>query len=148
MCKPKNQILKIKFIVMLLLLLNSKSFAQAVLRFKYDQAGNQVVRQVFLNSGNKTVKPVAFEKFNEKDKFSYYPNPVTETLYLKWNTVNDLKMQEVLVSSMNGIAVKKVNRFDQDNTAEIPFQDLPQGIYLVNLIFTNGDREEFKVIKK
>ena len=40
-------------------------------------------------------------KFSPEDVISYYPNPVREELYLKWELVNENKVSSIEVFSIN-----------------------------------------------
>ena len=80
------------------------SNAQQKINFSYDSAGNQIVRSLCISGCNpagksvdevKEVQALTDEdllKFSKQDVISYYPNPVKEQLYLKWELINDNKV--------------------------------------------------------
>ena len=75
------------------------------IHFDYDDFGNQIRRELCANCplriSNQPQKEISeikqedLQKFSSQDVISYYPNPVKEELYLKWdliknNTVNQI----------------------------------------------------------
>jgi len=69
---------------------------------------------------------------NAFEKLSLYPNPVKNTLFVSNNTA----MERVVVMDMQGRVVFTV--FPQAQTATLPFYDLANGLYLVQITTTNG----------
>jgi outer membrane protein len=87
-------------------------------------------------------------KFSPEDVISYYPNPVREELYLKWELVNENKVSSIEVFTINGQRVNVYSNLEKENTKNIPFQEYPQGTYLVLLSYTNGDQKSITILKK
>ena len=81
------------------------------IQFNYDTAGNQTRRFVCLNCSARVADSIPKEitelkeedllKFSPEDVISYYPNPVREELYLKWELVNENKVSSIEVFSIN-----------------------------------------------
>ena len=81
------------------------------IKFEYDTAGNQTRRFVCLNCLARVADSIPKEitelkeedllKFSPEDVISYYPNPVREELYLKWELVNENKVSSIEVFSIN-----------------------------------------------
>jgi hypothetical protein len=127
--------------------------------FEYDGAGNQTKRELCLQctskkSNTSPPKEIAavteedLEKFFPEDVLSYYPNPVREELYLKWELSNDNYVKALRVYNFNGQALKSYSPSERDNTQTIPFQSYPSGVYLIVLEYSNGDEKTIKIIKK
>lgn len=147
-----------KIFTFLLFLCCSISQAQPKLIFSYDTAGNQITRTICI-SGSCTSKPakeikeieaLAEEdllKFSEEDFISYYPNPVKEELYLKWELVADKTVTSVYLYAMNGQVLKTYNNLKNGNTLNIPFLEYPTGTYLLVLVYNDGEQKTIKIVK-
>ena len=80
--------------------------AQSI-NFEYDIAGNQIKRKyLFLDTTrlvNQNVKKTSelkqedLIKFFPEDVISYYPNPVKEELFLKWELTDNNKVTTIAV---------------------------------------------------
>lgn len=140
--------------------LSLNSYGQITrLHFYYDDAGNQITRTLNFNSQStrtsENIIPKEITELNEEDllKFSpedvisYYPNPVREELYLKWDLTNENKVSSIEVFSINGQHIKTLSNLEKENTKNIPFQDYPQGTYLVLLNYTNGEQKSITILK-
>ena len=127
------------------------------IQFEYDQAGNQVKRSFCLPCAAKSdysnYKEVAelknndFEKFFENDVISYYPNPVKEFLQLKWELIDDNRVKSIYLHTLNGQLQKEINSLENTLSQSISFQNLPNGMYILILLYTNGDEKTIKIIK-
>ncbi|MFV8342564.1 T9SS type A sorting domain-containing protein [Flavobacterium sp. XS2P39] len=133
--------------------------AQDRIIFTYDNAGNQIQRSLCLNcttSKTTSVKPkeiVALkeedlQKFFPEDVISYYPNPVKEELYLKWELMGDDLVTSIQVYGLSGQLLKSYSGLEKNNTQNIPFQGYPSGVYAVILFYKNGEQKTIKIIKK
>ncbi len=99
------------FILFILFGFSQFTSAQDRIIFSYDNAGNQITRSLCLqcttlkNSPKPkeiiALKEEDLQKFFPEDVISYYPNPVKEELYLKW----ELK-DENLVNSIPSIWIE------------------------------------------
>ena len=128
------------------------------IQFNYDTAGNQTRRFICLNCSARVADSIPKEitelkeedllKFSPEDVISYYPNPVREELYLKWELVNENKVSSIEVFSINGQRVNVYSNLEKKNKKNIPFQEYPQGTYLVLLSYTNGDQKSITILKK
>lgn len=138
-----------------ILLCSTLGFGQNVV-FDYDNAGNQVKRYL-INIGNKqTPKPVKeikdiveadLIKADIYDDLKYYPNPVKEELFLKWESSDGTTVKSMSLYSLNGQLIKTVTDLEQFNTYTFPFQQLPQAIYSLVLNYSNGEKKSLKIIK-
>ncbi|MFH6945047.1 T9SS type A sorting domain-containing protein [Flavobacterium sp. FlaQc-50] len=132
--------------------------AQQKVTFGYDTAGNQISRVLCLSgctakSANQTKEIDAIvdgdlQKFFPEDVISYYPNPVKEELYLKWELIDNNKVSSVVVYGLNGQTLETFSRTETINTLTISFQQYLTGIYLVVLNYTDGDQKTVKIIKQ
>lgn len=130
------------------------------LHFYYDNAGNQITRILNFNSQStrtseniipKEVTELKEEdllKFSPEDVISYYPNPVREELYLKWELTNENKVSSISVFSINSQHIKTFSNLEKENTKNIPFQEYPLGTYLVVLNYTNGEQKSITILKQ
>ncbi len=137
------------------------SKAQGIIKFTYDaNTGNQLTRELCLLCPPPTGKPAReikeiealtdedLQKFSPEDVISYYPNPVKEELYLKWELIGDNTVSSIQVFSITGQVLKNYNALDRTNNVNIPFQELSSGIYLVQLNYSKGEPKTIKIIKK
>ena len=132
--------------------------AQDKITFDYDNAGNQIKRELCIScnkAGYKTkaIKEVTalveedLEKFTPEDVISYYPNPVKEELYLKWELVADKTVSSIYLYSINGQVLKTYDNLDKSNNLNIPFFNYPTGTYLVVLVYNGGEQKTIKIVK-
>lgn len=148
----------IKYYLLLLTISCSLSTQAQKINFTYDGAGNQVSRVLSLETGKKAdvptkqeiaaVKEEDLQKFFPEDVISYYPNPVLEELYLKWELADDNYVKGVQVYNFNGQVLKSYSRSGNDNSQTIPFQAYPAGVYLIVLEYSSGEQKTIKIIKK
>jgi hypothetical protein len=153
--KQKN-LYTMKQILFLFTLFTITVNAQKI-RFEYDAAGNQIQRKwcpsCLSRNAQETYKDVSqikdsdLEKFFPEDVFSYYPNPVKEELFLKWELVNGNKVLSIDVFTLNGQVLKTIKENLSQNTLVISFQEYPVGIYFLSLNYTNGDQKSIKIVK-
>ncbi len=126
--------------------------------FAYDAAGNQILRTYCtscrLKDNDEPPKEISelkeedLQKFFPNDVISYYPNPVREELYLKWELINNNKVLSIEMYSMNGQLIKSYKNTENQNSQLIPFQEYPVGIYFVNLMYSDSTQKTIKIIKK
>lgn len=133
------------------------SQAQTKIKFSYDAAGNQINRILCGNcppEAGKQIKEIEalvdedLEKFSEEDVISYYPNPVKEELYLKWELTDDNYVTSIQVISMTGQILNTYQGTKINNTQNILFQSYPSGVYVVLLNYKSGDPKTIKIIKQ
>ncbi|WP_396178416.1 T9SS type A sorting domain-containing protein [Flavobacterium sp.] len=128
------------------------------IRFEYDAAGNQIQRSwcptCASRNSNQEVKEVSelkdedLQKFFPEDVISYYPNPVREELYLKWELINENKVTKMDVTNLTGQIIQSYSKLENENAKSISFQEYPAGIYFITLQYTNGEFKSIKIIKK
>lgn len=127
------------------------------IKFTYDNAGNQTGRILCINCPPETGKQIKeieaiveddLEKVAGEDLISYYPNPVKEELYLKWELTNDNYVTSIQVISITGQILSKYQETKSSNTQNILFQSYPSGVYIVVLNYKSGEPKTFKIIKQ
>lgn len=127
------------------------------IRFEYDTAGNQITRLCCFSCAAKTpysTKNISdlnesdMQKFNVDDNFSFYPNPVKEELYLKWDNSSQIKLQTINLYNINGALLKSYENQLSKDSNNILFQEYPNGVYIIGLIYTNGEEKTIKIIKQ
>ncbi|WP_163400398.1 T9SS type A sorting domain-containing protein [Flavobacterium fluviatile] len=134
------------------------SAAQDKLTFSYDPlTGNQIVRALCLNcQTQKPAKDAANEaitnedllQFSSEDVISYYPNPVKEELYLKWELTNDNSVSSIQITGITGQVLATYRNTATVDSFNIPFQSYSGGVYIVSLTYRNGAPKTIKIIKK
>ena len=145
---------------LLLLFLGYSVFmkAQDKITFDYDAAGNQIIRELCLSCNKPSAKTKApkevsalkeedLEKFTPEDVISYYPNPVKEELYLKWELVADKYVSAINLYALNGQVLRTYDNIDKVKNLNIPFFDYPRGTYLVVLMYNDGESKTIKIVK-
>jgi hypothetical protein len=78
------------------------------------------------------------EKTNISDGITIYPNPADNFIYINYNDV-----LKVTISNINGYMLKTI---EAEN--KISVSDLPKGMYLLNILTSNGNTYNKKFIKK
>ncbi len=145
---------------LLLLFLGFSLFvkAQDKITFDYDNAGNQIKRELCLNCNKSNYKITApkeitalqeedLQKISPEDLISYYPNPVKEELYLKWEPVEGKTVSSIYLYGINGQVLKTLDNLEKTNALNIPFINYPTGIYLVVLVYIDGEQTIIKIVK-
>jgi hypothetical protein len=142
-----------KLLGLLLFCFGVNGMAQSI-NFEYDAAGNQVKRQYsfsgrYSNELTKEYKDITNEdlkKFFPEDVISYYPNPVKDELYLKWELNEDKKVTSIDIYNIMGQLIERKTTII-DNSTIISFGNFTSGTYLVNLNYNNGVQKSITIIK-
>lgn len=130
---------------------------QTKIKFSYDNAGNQTSRTLCVNCPPETGKQIKeieaivdedLEKIEGEDMISYYPNPVKEELYLKWELTDDNYVTSIQLFSLTGQVLKTFQGTKNTNTQNILFQAYPSGVYVVLVNYKSGAPKSFKIIKQ
>lgn len=149
-----------KLLLLISLIACWAAFAQQKLTFDYDRAGNQILRELCLSGctpqRSEEAKPIKVEalidedlqKFSPEDVISYYPNPVKEELYLRWELKQENHVTSIAVYDLQGKILKTYTQTAKFNSQNIPFQNYPSGVYIVGLYYANGDQKIIKIIKQ
>lgn len=150
-------LMKNHFTIFLLFVLTT-TYSQQAITFTYDNAGNQTERVVCANCAGRVVKDSikTMETITENDlikddlykDISYYPNPVKEELYIKWQKDQGSIVTGIEVYSMTGQLMKKTSDLQKVDMTAIEFQSYPQGFYNVVLLSNNGEKKTLKIVKK
>lgn len=88
-----------------------------------------------------TTTPLSVKNLSGQTELVLYPNPATETVYLKGREVQNVASVEVF--DMNGRMV-----ISQEGSQPIYVKELAQGIYTVKIVHVNGGFEVTKFTKK
>lgn len=147
-----------KYYILLLLGFSFVIKAQNKITFDYDAAGNQVKRELCINCTNPNYRIAApkeiaalkeedLQKFFPEDVISYYPNPVKEELYIKWELVADKAVSIIYLYDLNGRVLQTYNHLEKVSNQTIPFLNYPSGNYLVVLMYNNGEQKTIKIVK-
>ncbi len=150
--------MKIIFLLTFFILsVNSNAQIADRIRFEYDASGNQVLRTLCLgcslsrNSEKyKEVDDLDKEdllKFVPEDNISYYPNPVKENLFLKWEIEDGSKLSNIEIYTSDGKLIKQI--FDvSESSIVLSFEGYSTGNYFVLMYFTNNKNKSITIIKK
>jgi hypothetical protein len=132
--------------------------ADAKIFFSYDDQGNQIERNYCLGCTSRTIGTLAKKSDTQKEEdpqkktlggvISYFPNPVKDELYLKWETIDDTSVTSINVYGMNGQLLKTYFGDRKVNFQNIAFHSYPSGVYAVVLLFNNGEQKTIKIIKQ
>jgi hypothetical protein len=148
-----------KYLLLVFLSFSFFSIAQNKINFDYDTAGNQIKRELCLQCTDPNHKPAAAKditdlqeedllKFSPEDVISYYPNPVKEELYLKWELVDNKTVSSIYLYALNGQVLKTYNNMEHSTNLNIPFLNYPSGTYLVVLLYNGGEQKTIKIVKQ
>lgn len=137
------------------------STAQNKLMFFYDNAGNQIKRELCISgcfASKKADMPIKevenltqedLLKFSPEDAISYYPNPVKEELYLSWQPIDDNNVKIIKIYNINGQLIDSFNQNKPENNSQnISFNTYPNGVYLIELLYKDGEQKTIKIIKQ
>lgn len=148
-----------RIILLFSIIMSSYAYSQVPrLHFNYDNAGNQTKRFLTLDSflgkeSNEMFKETVelkdedLLKFCDEDVFSYYPNPVKEQLFLKWELINNNKIVNILIFSYTGEQLRTIENLENTNSTSLSFSELPTGSYIVFLNYLNGKKESITILK-
>ncbi|WP_026712105.1 T9SS type A sorting domain-containing protein [Flavobacterium filum] len=146
-------------LIFLFLLLSNLLHSQTIdhILFEYDTAGNQIKRYTIdLNTGRSTndfvknTEDITKEDMILSDIYediSYYPNPVKETLFIKWENNDFEYVTSIKLNSLSGQSLKSFTNLKGSVTLNIPFENLPHGLYTLVLEYSNGKQKTLKIIK-
>lgn len=149
-----------KITTLILFAIGIFSQAQQKITFNYDAAGNQILRELCLSGCSQSAKQVKDSKeiealtdddllkFSPEDVISYYPNPVKEELYIKWELTEGNSITSIQIFSLTGQLLRSYNPNLRNTSQNIPFQEYPRGVYAVLLYYKNGDQKSIKIIKQ
>lgn len=148
------------YLLFLFLVFTLLSQAQDKIIFDYDNAGNQINRKLCLSANcdgtvykTKAPKEIAalkeedLQKFSAEDVISYYPNPVKEELYIKWELVEGKAVATVYLYGLNGQVLKTYGNLDKTNALNIPFSNYPSATYLIVMVYNGGEQKTIKIVK-
>ncbi|HLN94892.1 MAG TPA: T9SS type A sorting domain-containing protein [Flavobacterium sp.] len=149
----------IRYFSILTLMISSIGLAQSRVRFQYDSAGNQVQRTYCISCAPRYSNPadpiatpsdkeVELEKFFPGDDISYYPNPVKEELFIKWELTESNFVTHLRVFSSTGQLLYNVKKSKSDSSHSFSFGTLPVGVYFIDLAYENGEEKTIKIIKQ
>lgn len=80
------------------------------------------------------------------NKFTVYPNPVSNMLYI--NSVNQIDINMVTITDIQGKVVLQNKNVSDVLTNGINVSPLPQGVYLLKVVAKNGSIKTQKIIKQ
>ena len=150
------------FYIGVLLFCYAKISQAQEISFTYDAAGNQVERKwicvnctpfapasVTLNTTDQIAAATKPDFFNPDQKVIAYPNPLTETLNIKWEPLKKY-ITAIEVYSMTGVNFfKKGYTYEEAEFHEaIQFTKMTAGMYVVKVTFSDGKQELIKVVKQ
>ncbi len=120
----------------------------------YDVSGNQIERFICINCttnrpavSNNEIGNELSKEFFELDNLKFYPNPVEEDLQIDFNETSK-NIANISVYNLSGQLLNKYDNLNNQLTITIPFINVPQGLYIVNITFNNGEVIDLKIQKK
>lgn len=140
------------FFFLFVFLMPIVSKAQDKIIFEYDASGNQVVRRYCPNCLESKNSQSNIEnellKFFPEDIISYYPNPVKDELFLKWELINGNYVKEIQMFDFNAKLISAISELENTDRTTIQFSSLPKNIYLIILVFKDGESKSIKISKE
>ncbi|MCB0376359.1 MAG: T9SS type A sorting domain-containing protein [Sinomicrobium sp.] len=115
---------------------------QPPLYLEYDASGNQILSDLVC------VNCPGAEGKHSLDNVTYYPNPVAEQLNLTWENTGQSRVTAVKVYGLGGKLVTSNTILSLETELSLNFSDKTAGIYIVELLSSDGDKKSFKIIKK
>ncbi|WP_176328533.1 MULTISPECIES: T9SS type A sorting domain-containing protein [Arenibacter] len=76
-----------------------------------------------------------------------YPNPVTEILFVEWFPNERLKPKEIQVFTVDGRLMNTIPINTVRGEQPVYFNDSPPGLYLLKVLFENGERQTIRIVK-
>ncbi len=139
-------------------ILTTGLLAQQKLKFTYDTAGNQILRDRVCATCLKAVLPQEIdsliaeapaEDLNNVANFDIvaYPNPVTNLLFVDWIPDPDLEPLSVQLFSLDSRQLASYTIRRGQTEQEVNFEAFPAGLYILSVSFKNGTSRSFKVIR-
>jgi len=86
-----------------------------------------------------------------EDVISYYPNPVKEQLYVKWDLINGNKSKFNSIVFIKWLIVKiAYQKLERPQAARfMPLHEYPQDYYLLLLLYASGEQKKsVKIVKE
>jgi len=126
--------------------------ASGTIHFAYDNAGNQIKRSFAISKSANQIAEVAEtfveEKQEEISLLEYYPNPVENNLTITWAKSINSNVTSVFVFNMSGKLIKNFSPSQKGQELILSFHDVATGVYIINITFSNGKQDSFKILKK
>jgi len=114
-----------------------------VLRFSYDRAGNQILRQLVFDTRSQT-----FTKSFAIEETKVYPNPTLGLFNVSFDKETLSKAKLIRIYNLNGQLVLEQPIEKEKDVYEIDIQNQPKGLYLVSIELFNKKYLIKKLIKK
>ncbi len=152
--------MKTKILLLLTILFVCKVSSQQKLQFNYDGSGNQVLRDwVCLNCSSieqedpikiDSIQSISEASEDATDKFSLvaYPNPVTDILQVNWIQNPKQQPEKMALYSIDNRQLANYQITKNNGSQNIGFNSFPAGIYVLMVIFQDGNTQVIKIIKR
>ncbi len=126
---------------------------EGVLAFEYDAAGNQILRKYTKIAGkhsSKSIKEVTKNLITSDiyNDIKYYPNPVQNELYIKWENLKTITVEEIQILNSFGQIVFSCQNLKLENSYTVDFKNYSTGYYNVVLLYSNNTKKNLKIIKE
>jgi hypothetical protein len=118
--------------------------------FSYDTAGNQITTYVEINlvPSGKMANDTSLQNNPIYKDVKYFPNPVKSELYMEWEVIEENTLSSISIFNLEGILLNSYKEMNNIDNYILPFENYPQGVYLVGFLYSNGDQKTFKIIKQ
>ncbi|MCG8328304.1 MAG: T9SS type A sorting domain-containing protein [Chitinophagales bacterium] len=84
--------------------------------------------------------------FRSKDDFNIYPNPTSDRVYLEWEEAG--QFVNGILRNINGAVLQTLAIPDAATNVSMSLQNLPKGVYIVQLVTAKGQQVTQRVIKQ
>lgn len=133
-------------------LLSVSAFADHVVQFTYDQAGNRTGRAIVLPAASSALRNVVptdsttavFSDTFAEMALNVYPNPTHGQLKIELDGLPEGESFRFLILSSGGEQVMNVET--TENPADADLSECPAGIYLLKLFYKETTKN-FKIIR-
>lgn len=118
--------------------------------FSYDTEGNQITTYVEINlvPSGKMTNDTSLQNNPIYKDVKYFPNPVKSELYMEWEVIEENTLSSISIFNLEGILLNSYKEMNNIDNYILPFENYPQGVYLVGFLYSNGDQKTFKIIKQ
>ena len=140
------------FATLVCALLSSSAFADHVVQFTYDQAGNRIGRAIVLPAASSALRDAApndsttavFTDTFAEMTLNVYPNPTHGNLKIELAGLPDEDTYGFVIVNMSGDVI--VQNDKAVNPSEIELSPFPTGVYILKL-FYKEIMKDYKIIK-
>lgn len=130
----------------------------ALVTYTYDACGNRIKRSLQVQPCNYNQSSRPSNPDNKKDslpeedpiitkEIKIYPNPTAESVFIEWENDSLSYLKNIILFDITGKQIREVSVGESDLQFILDLSSQKNGIYTVELIFTDNKRRSYKVLK-